>query len=98
MTHFQEPVDDEDTAASKPEDNFLLPLLQTERKDPCTASNAVNKVRDLEVPAVPCGSEGPLPETKEYPGGGDFLTLMNNSFAQLPNTHCTSVGFQGEAG
>ena len=24
-----------------------------------------------EVPAVPCGSEGPLPETKTYPGGGD---------------------------
>ena len=24
-----------------------------------------------EVPAVPCGSEGPLPETKEYPGGRD---------------------------
>ena len=64
MTGFQEPVDDEDTAASKPEDNFLLPLLPAERKDPCTASNALNKVRDPEVPAVPCGSKGPLPETK----------------------------------
>ena len=50
-TCFQQPVDDEDTAANKLENNFLLPLLQAARKDPCTASNAVNKVRDLEVSA-----------------------------------------------
>ena len=48
VTCFQQPVDDEDTAANKLENNFLL---QAARKDPRTTSNAVNKVRDLEVSA-----------------------------------------------
>ena len=51
MTGFQQPVDDEDTAARKLETKFLLPLLKVARKYPCTASNAVNKVQDLEVSA-----------------------------------------------
>ena len=40
------------TAVRKLEEKFLLPLLQQARADPRTASNAVNKVRDLEVSAA----------------------------------------------
>ena len=40
------------TAVRKLEEKFLLPLLQQARADPRTASNAVNKVRDLKVSAA----------------------------------------------
>lgn len=51
VTCFQIPSDDQDTASNKLEQAFLLPLLEAARQNPKTASNAVNKVRDLEVSA-----------------------------------------------
>ena len=39
------------TAEYKPQQAFLLPLLQSAGQNLRTASNAVNKVRDLEVSA-----------------------------------------------
>ena len=49
MTCFQKPIDDTDTASYKLEQSFLLPLLYAARQNTRTASNAVNKVRNLEV-------------------------------------------------
>ena len=51
VTCFQIPNDDQDTASHKLEQAFLLPFLEGARQNPRTASNAVNKVRDLEVSA-----------------------------------------------
>ena len=51
VTCFQIPNDNQDTASHKLEQAFLLPLLEGARQNPKTASNAVNKVRDLEVSA-----------------------------------------------
>ena len=51
VTCFQIPNDDTDTVAYKLEQAFLLPLLEGARQNARTASNAVNKVRDLEVSA-----------------------------------------------
>ena len=52
VTCFQKPIDDDDTAARKLEEKFPLLLLQQAQTEPRTASNAVNKVRDLEVSAA----------------------------------------------